>query len=484
MNTLSTLKAKRATVAAELRALAMKDDLTVGEDERLTRLTRQVQKIEGEIAAEELAVDEQRRKNAETLAQPGLHRHAGIDPSPTYWKQTTRSEIFDSNPMDRRVAVDHSLRAADLVAETGDRDLVPELRRHLERHVDFADQFRATANPDYLSAFGKILGTGDPGRAFLQMSDAERHAVQQVASVEARAMNEGTGSAGAYAVPQLLDPSIWLSNSGSSNPFRRISRIVTGVSDKWAGITSAGITASWDGEGTEVSDDSPSDLKQPEITAYKGAAFVATSLELLQDWQGMALEMQRLMADAKDRLEGTAFATGSGSGQPYGVLTRLDANTNSEVVVTTDGAFGAVDVLKAFAELPARYRSNASWVMSLSMLNQIRNFSNSQNLGTQVVNLQSDYAFQLLGRPVYESSDFPSFTGTTSAANLLVVGDFSTGSVIFDRLGSARVDVIPHLLGTTNNRPTGQSGFYFYWRTGHDLISPTGETGFRLLQNQ
>lgn len=483
MNTLSTLKAKRATIASEMRTLADRHDLTVGEDERLSRLTRQIQKIDGEIAAEELAIDEKRRQNAETLSQPGLHRHAGID-SPTYWKQTTRSEIFESDSFDRRNVVDQSLRAADLVAETGDRDLVPDLRRHLERHVDFADHFRATSNPDYLSAFGKVLGSGDPGRAFLQMTDAERHAMQRVAQTEARAMSEGTGTAGGYAVPQLLDPSVWLSNSGTSNPFRRISRIVTGVSDKWSGITSAGITASWDGEGTEVSDDSPSDLKQPQITAYKGAAFVATSLELLQDWQGMAVEMQRLLADAKDRLEGTAFATGSGSAQPYGVLTRLDANTNSEVVVTTDGAFGAVDVLNVFAQLPARYRSNASWVMSLDVLNEVRNFSNSQNLGTQVVNLQSDYAFQLLGRPVYESSDFPNFTGTTGASNILVVGDFSTGSVIFDRLGSARLDVIPHLVGTTNNRPTGQSGFYFYWRSGHDLISPTGETGFRLLQNQ
>lgn len=166
------------------------------------------------------------------------------------------------------------------------------------------------------------------------------------------------------------------------------------------------------------------------------------------------------------------------------VLTRLDANTNSEVVVTTDGAFGAVDVLKVFGQLPARYRSNASSVCSLDVLNEIRNLSNSQNLGAQVVNLQSDYSFELLGRPVYESSDIPDFTGTTGASNLIVVGGFSTGSVICDRLGSARLDVIPHLFGTTNNRPTGQSGFYFSWRSGHDLISPTGETGFRLLQNQ
>jgi len=314
------------------------------------------------------------------------------------------------------------------------------------------------------------------------MTDQERAAMTRVASAETRAAAVSPDSAGGYAIPQLLDPAIKVLNAGSTNPIRNLARIVTGIGDTWQGISSAGITASWDGEAAAVSDDTPT-LAQPTITAYKAQAFIPYSVEIEGDWVEMAREMARLILDGKDRLESAAFATGSGSGQPYGILTRLDANTNAEVVVTTDGSFGAVDVLKVFAQLPARFRSNASWVMSLDALNEVRSFSNSTALGAQVVNLQSDYAFQLLGRPVYEASDFPNFTGTTGAANICVVGDFSN-FVIFDRVGSARVELVPHLFDVTNNRPTGQRGLYSFWRTGSDVMSTGTEPGFRLLQNQ
>ena len=42
------------------------------------------------------------------------------------------------------------------------------------------------------------------------------------------------------------------------------------------------VTASWDAEATEVSDDSPT-LAGPAVPAYKGAAFVAASLEAAMD---------------------------------------------------------------------------------------------------------------------------------------------------------------------------------------------------------
>lgn len=91
------------------------------------------------------------------------------------------------------------------------------------------------------------------------------------------------------------------------------------------------------------------------------------------------------------------------------------------------------------------------------------------------------YSFELLGRPVYEASDFPTFTGTTGAANILVVGDWSN-YIIFDRIGSTRVELVPHLLGS-NGRPTGQRGILAYFRTGADVASTGANPGFKLLIN-
>ena len=70
---------------------------------------------------------------------------------------------------------------------------------------------------------------------------------------------------------------------------------------------------------------------------------------------------------------------------------------------------------------------------------------------------------------------------TTGAATILVVGDWSN-YIIFDRIGSTRVELVPHVFGT-NGRPTGQRGVYAYFRTGADVTSTGANPGFKLLIN-
>jgi HK97 family phage major capsid protein len=84
----------------------------------------------------------------------------------------------------------------------------------------------------------------------------------------------------------------------------------------------------------------------------------------------------------------------------------------------------------------------------------------------------------LRGAPLAIASGMPSFTGTTGAANILVVGSFRN-YVIVDRAGMS-VEYIPHLFDITNNMPTGQRGLFAHARVGADSID---DTSFRLLQN-
>jgi HK97 family phage major capsid protein len=136
------------------------------------------------------------------------------------------------------------------------------------------------------------------------------------------------------------------------------------------------------------------------------------------------------------------------------------------------------DLVRAiFGALGPRYRPNASFMSSIDTMNEVRGFDTSGGLSNQTVDLTQPYNFQVLGRPYYENSGFPDFTGTTGAANILVVGDFRN-YVIFDRIGS-RVEFIPHLMGA-NNRPSGQRGLYFWWRVGGKTVNTNG---FRLLLN-
>ena len=75
-----------------------------------------------------------------------------------------------------------------------------------------------------------------------------------------------------------------------------------------------------------------------------------------------------------DELVLDKLTRGSGNGEPRGIITALDANTNDEVVGTTDGAFGQEDIYKTWKAVPQKYRRKASWMMSVDMMNRVRQF--------------------------------------------------------------------------------------------------------------
>jgi HK97 family phage major capsid protein len=92
-------------------------------------------------------------------------------------------------------------------------------------------------------------------------------------------MAVGTNTAGGYLVPTHLDPTLLLTNSGSSNVMRQHAKVVTLTEGSvWHGVTTAGVTASWDGELVEVSDDTPA-VAAASITAYKAQSLVAASVD-------------------------------------------------------------------------------------------------------------------------------------------------------------------------------------------------------------
>jgi HK97 family phage major capsid protein len=384
----------------------------------------------------------------------------------------------DPYDTDVRMLDDGQLRDASkaILDRSEARHLAPEQRQKVEELIDgkgrrMSTHTVVTSRPEYRSAFAKYI----TGREML-MSNDERRAVAAVE--EARTALALADANGGYAVPALLDPSVIYTGSGTANPMRQVSRIVTGMDDTWRGVTSAGITASWDSETIEVGDDGPT-LGQATVVSHKAQAFVPFSVEIEGDWGGLASEMASLFAESKDELETAAFATGPGSVDvPSGILTDLFAASSTVgVLPTTDGQFGAVDVRAVFGALGARYRPQAAFMSSIDVQNEVRGFDTAGGLSNQTVDLTAPYSFAVLGRPYYENSGFPSFTGTTGAANILVVGDFRN-YVIFDRVGS-RVEFIPHMLGSSR-RPNGQRGLYFWWRVGAKTVNTNA---FRLLLN-
>jgi HK97 family phage major capsid protein len=260
-----------------------------------------------------------------------------------------------------------------------------------------------------------------------------------------------TGATGGFAVPFELDPTILNTSNGVVNPIRQIANVEQITVDEWRGVSSTGITASYAAEATETTDNSPTLVQLP------------FSIEVGQDWSGLQGQMAELLADAKDTLEAAKFVTGTGTNEPFGVLT---GTTNTINAAAGADAFTLANLYALVGALPPRYRSRAAFIGDLLILNRIRQFDTvGSSAAIWADTLQADVPARLLGKPAYEASAMPD--DATTGNKFLVFGDFSRYKIV-DRVGLT-VEVIPHLFGT-NQRPTGQRGLYAYWRNGAKVV--------------
>jgi HK97 family phage major capsid protein len=373
------------------------------------------------------------------------------------------------------IATEYRARALSAIERmSGTKDSVRQAAtKILERFDDevgrLSQQCLVTSSPAYLRAWAKMARNRSHS-----LTQDERRALQEAEHFRAMSL---TDSAGGYLVPFQLDPTIILTSDGSANDIRMFARQVVATGDKWNGVTSAAVSWSWDAEAAEVSDDAPA-FGQPEIPIYKAQGFVPISIEALQDEQNVTATVAELLARGKDDLEGVSLITGSGSGQCTGIVTALAASSPTVVVnAATDDTFALKDVYAVFGALAKRYRNRASWLSNNLIYQLVRQFDTAGGAGLWTT-LGDGTPEKLLGRPVGEAEAMDgSITTSGSVHNYaMIVGDFEN-YVIADRIGMT-VEFIPMLFHTSNNRPSGQRGWYAYARMGADSVN---DKGLRML---
>jgi HK97 family phage major capsid protein len=371
-----------------------------------------------------------------------------------------------SNPEAR----DQALRVLDSRDASGHMSdaAKTEVERQLRRDTVIARRILVTENDDYRAAWMKLLTQTTP-----LLTPEETRAVQ--AFQEFRAMSEGTTTAGGFGVPVFIDPSIILTAQETDNPFLTLARQVTVNTNKWKGVSSAGVTWSFDNEAAAVSDDSPT-LAQPAVDVFMARGFIPWSIEIGMDYPAFAEEMSNLLSAGYDELLLDKFTRGSGSGEPRGLVTALDANTNVEVLLATAGTLAAADMYNVWAALPQKYRRRASWLSAVEINNKIRQLGTANNFHATTVDLKAEWADVFFNKGAYESPYMTDLTSNGVHTNLAVVGDFS--NYVIARNGGMSVELVPHLFDVTNNRPTGQRGWFGYARIGGDSVN---DRGFRLL---
>ena len=150
----------------------------------------------------------------------------------------------------------------------------------------------------------------DPQRGHLLWTPQEADAYRRVE--ETRAYMSLTDNVGGYMVPLHLDPAIILSSAGTTNAMRKVATVKQTVSESWQGVTSAGVSAEWIAENTQVAEATPT-LAAVPIPVYKGDAFTPFSFEVGMDAVNFQQELAKVLVDAADTLMATAYTTGPGT---------------------------------------------------------------------------------------------------------------------------------------------------------------------------
>lgn len=315
-----------------------------------------------------------------------------------------------------------------------------------------------TSSPTYLRAWSKVA----TNPVTPDLTNEERAALNESKTLQ-RAMSL-TDPAGGYLVPFQLDPTIILTSDGSYNEIRQLGREVVATGDTWNGVSAGAVTWSFDAEAAEVSDDAPT-FGGPAITVRTARGFVPISLEARLDASNVTQEVGRLLAQGKDDLEAQVFINGlAANNEPIGLMTALTGVAASTVPSTTADTYAFNDLYKVQGALPARYRRRASWLANNLFWNLVRQTAPDGIWKDP----EGDRPGNLLGRPLYEAEAMDGTVNATQDNLLAVFGDFSN-YVIADRIGMT-VDFIPHLFGA-NRRPTGQSGWFAYYRVGAGTVN-------------
>ena len=351
-------------------------------------------------------------------------------------------------------------------------DQKDQVESYVRKDRDVAARLILTENDPYREGWMKAVTQPQP-----LFTDEERRALIAFNEYE-RAAAESPTSAGGFGIPVFIDPSIILTAQGTRNPFLEIAKQVTVNTNVWKGVSSAGVTWAFQAEAAAATDNSPT-LAQPTVTIFMARGFIPYSIEIGQDYPAFADEMATLLASGYNELLIDKFTRGAGTTEPTGIMTALSANTNMRITVTTAGLIGAPDPYKVWAQVPQRFRNNANWLMSVDVNNKIRQLGTANVYHAFTVSVPEMWADSLFGSRVYESPYMPDSTAfTTTSAAVAVVGDFS--NYVIARRGGMSVELVPTLFDVTNNRPTGQRGWFAYARIGGNSVN---DLGFRLLTN-
>jgi HK97 family phage major capsid protein len=256
------------------------------------------------------------------------------------------------------------------------------------------------------------------------------------------AMYEGTlgssNGAGGYAVNVPTDGQI-IPLAVPDLGVRSVAKVIPTATDiklpSQSTFGTAGIKAE-SGASTNTFSESNPTLSQLTLSAFMMGLTHTVSWELLQD-VGLFNEFAiRDLINAVSIAEDGFFVTGTGTGQPQGLVGNTGTGTGSPYAWESTGSYLLNATDDILGTLKGSYFPNAAWLMSRATAVAIRKAQRQANLFAASWTREGGRDF-LHGFPVSYSAAMPAIPTATSAGVVpILFGSFQDGYVVGDRGGT------------------------------------------------
>lgn len=267
-----------------------------------------------------------------------------------------------------------------------------------------------------------------------------------LADIERKAMNVGTPADGGYAVPIQQDRDIMRLLTDLS-PMRQVCRVMTVGTEDYRKLVNLGGTASgWVGETDERPATAAPQLAQIPPSFGEIYANPEVTQKALDDiFFNVESELAADISESFSVLEGKAFLSGTGTGQPKGLLT-VKTSTEADSV----RAFGTVQhiatgvadnfpakdpadiLIDLIYSMKAGYRTGAQFTVNSMTLATMRKWKDGQGNYIWQPAMQNGQPGSIFGYGYVTNEDMPS---VGAGAIPVIFGNFSQAYIIFDRVG-------------------------------------------------
>ena len=252
----------------------------------------------------------------------------------------------------------------------------------------------AHATPEYRRAW----------LAFVRSAGEEARMPQD----EYRALATSPGPEGGYLVPTTTFATI-ITKLVQFSAIRELARIITTDSGEPIKVpveADFGATG-WTAQNTPFSESDPV-LGQAELNAFKLTRLCKVPEELFQD---AIIDLEAYLTDAFARSAGiglsAGYLTGTGAGQPTGIIPQLTSGVEAPVPVGAAPLFDGDNIIDTFYSVRAPYRKNASWIANDLSLAIARKLKDTVGQYLWQAGLQQGQPDLLHGKPVYSDPFMP-----------------------------------------------------------------------------